>query len=59
MATSEGETSLDLWSFHRISGLPIVGEPYEEVVLGDLHRSRTDGTGAYILPFCFRYLMKV
>ncbi|MQL89218.1 hypothetical protein Taro_021785 [Colocasia esculenta] len=57
--TAEGETSLDLWSFHRISGLPISGHFYEEVVLDDLHSFRTNGCGQYILPYNFRFLMKV
>ncbi|MQL97038.1 hypothetical protein Taro_029728 [Colocasia esculenta] len=57
--TAEGETSLDLWSFHRISGLPISGHFYEEVVLNDLHSFRTNGRGQYILPYSLRFLMKV
>ncbi|MQL85700.1 hypothetical protein Taro_018226 [Colocasia esculenta] len=57
--TAEGETSLDLWSFHRISGLPISGHFYEEVVLDDLHSFRTNGCGQYIFPYSFRFLMKV
>ncbi|MQM11598.1 hypothetical protein Taro_044509 [Colocasia esculenta] len=57
--TAEGETSIDLWSFHRISGLPISGGFYEEVVLDDLHTYRSNGPGQYILPYNLRFLTKV
>lgn len=57
--TAEGETALDLWSFHRISGLPISGFAYEEATLDDLHRNCSTGQGEYELPHSFRYLMKV
>ena len=50
---------LDLWTFHQISGLPIVGFPYEEVVLRDVDRDASDCQGRYNFPYCFRYLMKV
>ncbi|MQM13100.1 hypothetical protein Taro_046021, partial [Colocasia esculenta] len=56
--TAEGETSIDLWSFHRISGLPISGGFYEEVVLDDLHTYRSNGAGQYILPYSLRFLTK-
>ncbi|MQL88932.1 hypothetical protein Taro_021495 [Colocasia esculenta] len=56
---TEGETAIDLWAFHRISGLPIVGEPYEEVILDDFHRDSTDGQGHYVLEFCYIYLLRV
>ncbi|MQL92733.1 hypothetical protein Taro_025364 [Colocasia esculenta] len=59
ICTAEGETAIDLWAFHRISGLPIAGEPYEEVVLDDFHRDSTDGQGQYVLEFCYRYLLRV
>ncbi|MQL69442.1 hypothetical protein Taro_001746, partial [Colocasia esculenta] len=59
ICTAEGETAIDLWAFHCISGLPIVGEPYEEVVLDDFHRDSTDGQGHYVLEFCYRYLLRV
>ncbi|MQL96752.1 hypothetical protein Taro_029438 [Colocasia esculenta] len=58
ICTAEGETAIDLWAFHRISGLPIVGEHYEEVVLDDFHRDSTDGQGHYVLEFCYRYLLR-
>ncbi|MQM07839.1 hypothetical protein Taro_040682 [Colocasia esculenta] len=57
--TAEGETSIDLWSFHWISGLPISGGFYEEVVLDDLHTYRSNGAGQYILPYSLRFLTKV
>ncbi|MQL72971.1 hypothetical protein Taro_005320, partial [Colocasia esculenta] len=57
--TVEGETSIDLWSFHRISGLPISGGFYEEIVLDDLHTYRSNGAGQYILPNSLRFLTKV
>ncbi|MQL75034.1 hypothetical protein Taro_007391, partial [Colocasia esculenta] len=57
--TAEGETSLDLWAFHRISGLPICGGLYEEVCLDDLHRNGSTGTGSYLTPYSLRYLTKV
>ncbi|MQL78946.1 hypothetical protein Taro_011368 [Colocasia esculenta] len=56
---AEGETCLDLWGFHRISGLPISSQFYEEVCLDDLHRDQSSYAGFYILPYSFRYLMKV
>ncbi|MQM23297.1 hypothetical protein Taro_056361 [Colocasia esculenta] len=52
-ATAEGVIGFDLWSFHHISGLPIHGRPYEEVVLHDLQRNASTGTGNYTLPLCF------
>ncbi|MQL73410.1 hypothetical protein Taro_005755, partial [Colocasia esculenta] len=57
--TAEGETSIDLWSFHRISGLPISGHFYEEIVLDDLHTYRSNGAGQYILLYSLRFLTKV
>ncbi|MQM06324.1 hypothetical protein Taro_039146 [Colocasia esculenta] len=57
--TAEGETSIDLWSFHQISGLPISGLLYEEVVLDDLHSHRSNGSGRYIHPYSLRFLTKV
>ncbi|MQL80629.1 hypothetical protein Taro_013086, partial [Colocasia esculenta] len=57
--TAEGETSLDLWALHRISGLPISGQFYEEVCLSDLDRDRTSGAGSYFLSHSFRYLARV
>ncbi|MQL79640.1 hypothetical protein Taro_012080, partial [Colocasia esculenta] len=56
--TVEGETSLDLWSLHQLIGLPIDGEPYEEVSLPDMMKDKTDGKGRYTLGFSYRYLMK-
>ncbi|MQL72049.1 hypothetical protein Taro_004367, partial [Colocasia esculenta] len=56
---AEGETSLDLWALHRISGLPISGQFYEEVCLSDLDRDRTSGAGSYFLSHSFRYLARV
>ncbi|MQL79920.1 hypothetical protein Taro_012371, partial [Colocasia esculenta] len=56
---ADGETCLDLWALHRVSGLPISGQFYEEVCLNDLHRDQSTGSGSYILPHSFRYLMKV
>ncbi|MQL69575.1 hypothetical protein Taro_001874 [Colocasia esculenta] len=58
-ATAEGETSIDLWGFHRISGLPICGGLYEKVCLDDLHRDSSKGTGSYHTPYSLRYLTKV
>ncbi|MQL93296.1 hypothetical protein Taro_025938 [Colocasia esculenta] len=58
-ATAKGETSIDLWAFHRISGLPICGGLYEEVCLDDLHRDSSKGTGSYHTPYSLRYLTKV
>ncbi|MQL96552.1 hypothetical protein Taro_029230 [Colocasia esculenta] len=58
ICTAEGETAIDLWAFHRISGLPITGEPYEEVILDEFYRNSTDGQGRYEIEFCYRYLMK-
>ncbi|MQL73281.1 hypothetical protein Taro_005641 [Colocasia esculenta] len=43
--TVEGETSIDLWSFHRISGLSISELPYEEATLNDLHCHRSTVEG--------------
>ncbi|MQL78722.1 hypothetical protein Taro_011170, partial [Colocasia esculenta] len=57
--TAEVETCLDLWAFHRISGLPISGQFYEEVCLDDLRRDQSFGAGFYILLHNFWYLMKV
>ncbi|MQM12441.1 hypothetical protein Taro_045360, partial [Colocasia esculenta] len=57
--TAEGETSIDLWSLHQISGLPISGQPYEEVVLNDLHSHRSNGSGRYVYPYSLRFLTKV
>ncbi|MQL68471.1 hypothetical protein Taro_000758, partial [Colocasia esculenta] len=57
--TAEGETSLDLWALHRISGLPISGQFYEEVCLSDLDRDQTSGAGSYFLSHSFRYLARV
>ncbi|MQL81715.1 hypothetical protein Taro_014176 [Colocasia esculenta] len=37
---ADGETCLDLWALHRISGLPISGQFYEKVCLNDLLRDR-------------------
>ncbi|MQM12432.1 hypothetical protein Taro_045351, partial [Colocasia esculenta] len=59
LATAEGETSIDLWAFHRISGLPICGSLYEEVCLDDLHRDNSKGKGFYHTPYSLRYLTKV
>ncbi|MQL78644.1 hypothetical protein Taro_011077 [Colocasia esculenta] len=56
---AEGETSLDLWALHRISGLPISGQFYEEVCLSDLDRDRASGAGSYYLSHSFRYLARV
>ncbi|MQL95535.1 hypothetical protein Taro_028213 [Colocasia esculenta] len=56
--TAEGETSVDLWSLHQISGLPISGQPYEEVVLNDLHSHRSNGSGRYVHPYSLRFLTK-
>ncbi|MQL94155.1 hypothetical protein Taro_026807 [Colocasia esculenta] len=56
---AEGETSLDLWALHKISGLPISGQFYEEVCLSDLDRDRTSGAGSYFLSHSFRYLARV
>ncbi|MQL74083.1 hypothetical protein Taro_006436 [Colocasia esculenta] len=50
--TAEGETSFDLWAFHRISSL-------SSVCLDDLHWDYSTGTGSYVMPYSFRYLMKV
>ncbi|MQL95660.1 hypothetical protein Taro_028326 [Colocasia esculenta] len=57
--TAEGETSLDLWALHRISGLPISGQFYEEVCLSDMDRDWTAGAGSYFLSHSFRYLAQV
>lgn len=57
--TAEGKKKLDLWSFQRISALPVPGRPYEEVSLEDLHRNYSMGTGEYGLLLSFRYLIKV
>ncbi|MQM20181.1 hypothetical protein Taro_053197, partial [Colocasia esculenta] len=57
--TVEGETSLDLWSLYQLTGLPIDGEPYEEVSLPDPLKDETDGEGRYTLGFSYCYLMKV
>ncbi|MQM16306.1 hypothetical protein Taro_049263 [Colocasia esculenta] len=57
--TAEGETSLDLWSLHQLSGLPLDGEPYEEVCLPDIIKDRTDGRQEYCMGYSYRYLMKV
>ncbi|MQL69380.1 hypothetical protein Taro_001697 [Colocasia esculenta] len=57
--TAEGETSLDLWSLHQLSGLPIDGEPYEEVCLPDIIKDRTGGGQEYCMGYSYRYLMKV
>ncbi|MQL91944.1 hypothetical protein Taro_024565, partial [Colocasia esculenta] len=56
---ADEETCLDLWALHRVSGLPISGQFYEEVCLNDLHRDQSTGSGSYALPYSFRYLMKV
>ncbi|MQL85713.1 hypothetical protein Taro_018237 [Colocasia esculenta] len=56
--TAEGETSLDLWTFHRISGLPVSGHFYG-VCLDDLHHDYSTGAGSYVLPYSFRQPMKV
>ncbi|MQL90656.1 hypothetical protein Taro_023252 [Colocasia esculenta] len=56
---ADGETCLDLWALHRVSGLPIFGQFYEEVCLNDLLRDQSTGSGSYILSHSFRYLMKV
>ncbi|MQL74446.1 hypothetical protein Taro_006782 [Colocasia esculenta] len=58
-ATADGETSIDLWAFHRISGLPICGRMYEEVCLDDLHRDCSTGSDFYQTPYSLRYLTKV
>ncbi|MQL84290.1 hypothetical protein Taro_016800 [Colocasia esculenta] len=58
-ATAKGETSIDLWAFHRISGLPICGSLYEEVCQDDLHRDNSKGKGSYHTPYSLRYLTKV
>ncbi|MQL81823.1 hypothetical protein Taro_014294 [Colocasia esculenta] len=58
ICTAEGETTIDLWAFHRISGLPIIGEPYEKDVLDEFYRNSIDGQGRYEIEFCYRYLMK-
>ncbi|MQL71077.1 hypothetical protein Taro_003372 [Colocasia esculenta] len=42
----------------ELTGLPINGEPYEEVCLSDLLKDRTDGQGRYSLGYSYRYLMK-
>ncbi|MQL85360.1 hypothetical protein Taro_017884 [Colocasia esculenta] len=57
--TAEGETSLDLWSLHQLSGLLIDGEPYEEVCLPDIIKDRTGGGQEYCMGYSYRYLMKV
>ncbi|MQM19391.1 hypothetical protein Taro_052395 [Colocasia esculenta] len=51
--------SPDAIHIERRPRLPIVGEPYEEVVLDDFHRDSTDGQGQYVLEFCYRYLLRV
>ncbi|MQM16433.1 hypothetical protein Taro_049389 [Colocasia esculenta] len=56
---ANGETCLDLWALHRVSGLPISGQFYEEVCLNDLLRDQSTGSGSYVLSHSFRYLMKV
>ncbi|MQL76135.1 hypothetical protein Taro_008513 [Colocasia esculenta] len=56
---ADGETCLDLWALHRISGLPISGQFYEEVCLNDLLRDQSTDAGSYVLSHSFRYLMKV
>ncbi|MQL81130.1 hypothetical protein Taro_013580 [Colocasia esculenta] len=56
---ADGETCLDLWALHRVSGLPISGQFYEEVCLNDLLRDQSTGSGSYVLSHSFRYLMKV
>ncbi|MQM11207.1 hypothetical protein Taro_044112 [Colocasia esculenta] len=56
---ADGETCLDLWALHSISGLPISGHFYEEVCLNDLLRDQSTGAGSYVLSHSFRYLMKV
>ncbi|MQL89284.1 hypothetical protein Taro_021863 [Colocasia esculenta] len=56
---AEGETCLDLWALHRISGLPISGQLYEEICLGDPDRDQSSGSGSYILSHSFRYLARV
>ncbi|MQM23550.1 hypothetical protein Taro_056616, partial [Colocasia esculenta] len=57
--TAEGETSLDLWSLHQLSGLPLDGEPYEEVCLPDIIKDRTGRRQEYCMGYSYRYLMKV
>ncbi|MQL79014.1 hypothetical protein Taro_011458 [Colocasia esculenta] len=42
----------------RYNSLPVIGEPYEEVVLDEFYRNSTDGQGCYEIEFCYRYLMK-
>ncbi|MQM21201.1 hypothetical protein Taro_054236 [Colocasia esculenta] len=51
---ADGETCLDLWALHRISGLPISGQFYEEVCLNDLLRDQSTGAGSYVLSHSFR-----
>lgn len=57
--TAEGPVGIDLWAIKQLTGMPITGTLYEEWILPDLLKDATDGKGNYMLPLCFRYLMKI
>lgn len=56
--TAKGDTSLDLWSLHQISGLPLDGEPYDECCPGDEDKDSTDSEGNYQFGRSLRFWLK-